>query len=335
MTIDNQSVSTRENDRLEQACSGSGAGEGPVPLISVVMPVYNCERYVAHAVESILAQTLVDFEFVIIDDGSTDKTPEILRRYAARDPRIRLVSRPNRGLVASLNEGLALARGELVARMDADDIAFPQRFERQIAFLRDHPDVVCVGSATLEIDEAGRELVVTAYPLHDEEIQECLLKGCSTLFHPTAMIRREAVISVGGYREEMKHGEDYDLWLRLGERGRLANLEEVLLRYRIHPGSKTERFHEEQHRYGKMASDQACDRRGIPRRFEPFPTYRMGKDRGSKHEYAVKHGWWIFLRGNRPGAIHYALRAIRWMPLRRDGWHLLACSLLKPVGKGT
>jgi glycosyltransferase involved in cell wall biosynthesis len=327
------STSSVAQDKRLHANDLTGAVDAP--LISVVMPVYNCGRYVAQAVESILAQTLADFEFVVIDDGSTDKTSKVLRRYAARDPRIRIVSRPNRGLVASLNEGLALALGEFIARMDGDDIALPSRFERQVAFLRQHPDIVCVGSAVLEIDEVGRELVVSPQPLDDETIQELSLKGLPKIWHPTAMMRREAVHSIGGYRPGMCLGEDLDLWLRLGEHGRLANLEEYLLLYRIHSESYTSQWHDERDYYLQKITDEACDRRGIARRFEAISPFRMGKGRRSKHECAVRHGWWVFMRGNRSGAIHYALRAIWSMPLERDGWHLLACSLLKPVGQVT
>jgi len=323
------------NERPDGDGPGSGGGEGPVPLISVVMAVYNRECYVAQAVESILAQTLPDFEFLITDDGSTDRSLAILRDYAARDGRIRLWSGPNQGKSKSRNELLDRARGEFIAVMDSDDVALPHRFERQVAFLREHPEVVCVGGSILEIDESGRELVVTANPPEDEIIQEFMLKGHNKITHPTMMMCREAAMAVGGYREEMLHCEDLDLCLRLGERGRLANLEEVLLRYRIHPGSETERYHEEQNHFAKIASDNACERRGIARRFEPMPRYRKGIGRDQEHVYSVRYGWWCFLRGNRAGATHYALRSIRWMPLRRDGWHLLACSLLKPVGKGT
>src|SRR5487761_1677094 len=111
-----------------------------MPRCSVLMPVYNAERYVGHAVESILRQTWHDFEFLIIDDGSTDRSPEMLRAYAERDPRILLVSRANTGYLRALNEGWPLCRGEYVARMDADDVAMPERLQRQIAFLDAHPD---------------------------------------------------------------------------------------------------------------------------------------------------------------------------------------------------
>jgi glycosyltransferase involved in cell wall biosynthesis len=304
--------------------------------VSVLMPVYNAERYVTEAVESILAQTFRDFEFLIIDDGSTDRSLSILKRYAERDPRIYLVSRPNRGLVPTLNELIAMARGEFVARIDADDVALPERFERQIAFLRGHPEVVCVGGAVLEIDPAGHELAgVHRHPSHDAGIQEDLLRGCTAIWHPTATMRREAVASVGGYREEMKHCEDLDLWLRLGEIGRLANLEEVVLRYRVHPDSKTERYHDEHNFYAKLASDQACDRRGVEQRFQPFPPYRTANDPLSRHNYSIRWGWTGFMRGDRQMALDYALQAIRWMPLRWSGWHLLACIVLKPIRRGT
>src|SRR5688572_25740567 len=120
--------------------------ESAPPTVSVVMTVYNTERYVREAVESILGQTFRDFEFIIIDDGSTDSAPAILREYADRDPRIRLVSRPNTGIVRAANEGIALARGNYLARMDSDDVALPHRFEKQVRYLNEHPACVLVGA---------------------------------------------------------------------------------------------------------------------------------------------------------------------------------------------
>ena len=122
------------------------------PRVSVALPVHNCERYVAEAIESILAQTFTDFEFLIVDDGSTDGTLPILNRFAARDSRIRVISRPNTGIVGALNEMLGLARADLVARMDADDVALPVRFERQVRYLDEHPECVMVGSRVTIID---------------------------------------------------------------------------------------------------------------------------------------------------------------------------------------
>jgi glycosyltransferase involved in cell wall biosynthesis len=301
------------------------------PLISVVMPAYNAKHYVAEAVQSILDQTFRDFEFVIIDDGSTDRTPAILERYAARDHRIRLISRPNKGLVATLNEGLGLARGELIARMDADDVALPERFALQVAFLRAHPEVVCLGGAVRVIDAAGRILLDDRRPLDDATLQEMALTGHTPLIHPAVMMRRDDVMAVGGYDEAMKQSEDLDLWLRLGERGALASLPDFILKYRIHDRSKTEVHTDEQSKYVKLCTDRACDRRGIARRVPSAEECRPGRDRGSKHDFSLKYGWWGFATGERTTALHYALQAIRWAPWRRGGWHLLACALLKPV----
>ena len=331
MTIDNQSVFPREIDRLGQACSGSGAVEGPVPLISVVMPVYNYARYVAQAVESILAQTFTDFEFLIIDDGSTDRSLAILNRYAGRDPRIRLVSRPNTGLVAALNEGLGLARGELIARMDADDVALPQRFEIQAAYLRAHPAVVCVGGQIMKIDAAGRDL----YPCHEgmdhEAIQDLALTGSCPLAHASVMMRRAAVLAVGGYREEFTHAEDIDLWLRLGEgAGRMANLPQVILKYRIHDKSVSEVRQYQQLERSRVASDQACARRGIPPQFVERPPWRP-TTRASRLGFFYHCGWLGFNRGDRRMALEYGLKSVGLMPWRSGGWWLLFYALVKPM----
>lgn len=302
------------------------------PLISVLMPVYNAERYVAEAVESILGQTFTDFEFLIVDDGSTDGSLAILRRYAEQDNRIRLISRPNTGLVIALNEMLGKARADLIARMDADDIAMPGRFAAQVAFLRDHPEVVCVGGRQQIIDASGRPLWVYHPPESDPEIQEVALSGRCPINHPSAMMRREAVLEVGGYREEMMPAEDLDLWLRLGERGQLANLPQVVLKYREHDRSVSAvRQHQQLEKF-QAASDQACDRRGITRRCLPADAWRP-IDRASRHARAVQCGWALFNQGDRQSALEYGARAVAFKPLQPDGWRLLACSVLKPMRK--
>src|SRR5512135_2066099 len=140
------------------------------PAVSVMMPVYNAQRYVAEAIESILAQTFTDFEFLIIDDGSTDGSLPILERYARRHDRIRLISRANTGYLVALNEMLGIARGEFIARMDADDIALPERFERQLCYLADHPGCVMVGSRVIIIGPDGSPLTIMGEALTHEEI---------------------------------------------------------------------------------------------------------------------------------------------------------------------
>jgi glycosyltransferase involved in cell wall biosynthesis len=206
------------------------------PTISVIMPVYNAERFVAETTDTVLNQTFGDFEFVIIDDGSKDRSREILEGYAKRDPRVRVVSRPNTGYVRALNEALDLSRGEFVARIDADDLCRPERFEKQLAAFRADSSLVCVGSCAEAIDEDGHKLGHYDTPLTHEAIEASHLVGDSAIHHPSAMFRREVVRQLGNYRL-LDPCEDYDLWLRLGEVGRLANLAERLVAKRLFAGS--------------------------------------------------------------------------------------------------
>lgn len=204
------------------------------PRVSVVMPVHDGGLYLEPAVESILGQTFTDFEFVIIDDGSTDSTAEVLRRHQAADPRIRVHPQARAGLVASLNRGCRESRAPYIARMDADDIAFPERLARQVEFLDRHPGVAVVGSAVVRIDASGRPIKRNVCPTSHREIVEALREyTCFT--HPSVMLRAEALAAAGGYRPAYGPAEDYDLWLRLSERYELANLPDPLLYYRVYP----------------------------------------------------------------------------------------------------
>jgi glycosyltransferase involved in cell wall biosynthesis len=219
-----------------------------VPAISVAMSVYNGERFLAEAIESVLAQTLGDFEFLILDDGSRDGSRDIVDFHATRDKRIRAISRENRGLVASLNQLLELAQAPLVARMDADDACMPNRFERQFAFLTEHPDHGVVGSWCEEIDEYGRPSPTCTidHPVSHEAFLEAIEAGGALMAHPSVMFRRDIVRSVGGYHGAFRHCEDYDLWLRLATVTRLANLPERLIRYRHSEGQVSVRHATEQ-----------------------------------------------------------------------------------------
>lgn len=219
-----------------------------VPAISVAMSVYNGEPYLAEAVESVLAQTFTDFEFLILDDGSTDESRDTVSRLGARDSRIRPIFRENRGLIASLNQLLAEARAPLIARMDADDVCMPQRFERQVAFLAAHPDHGVVGSWSQDIDEHGRLLRCDGvdHPVSHEAMLASIETGGSLLCHPAVMFRAEVVRAAGGYRAAFRHCEDLDLWLRLATRTRIANIPERLLRYRRSDSQVSQRFSLEQ-----------------------------------------------------------------------------------------
>lgn len=300
-----------------------------MPLISVLMPVYNAQRYLPQAVESILHQSFGDFEFLILDDGSTDRSLAILQGYARQDQRIRLLSRANRGLVVSLNQLLELAQGELIARMDADDIALPDRFARQVAYLQQHPDVVCVGGAQDWIDEAGRILLHHPEAEQNDEIQQLALGGQTPINHPSALIRASALRQVGGYDPTFYPAEDLDLWLKLGEIGQLANLRATVLQYRQHSQSISEQQQAQQLERQRAACEQAWQRRGITAEFRAVswrPT-----DRRSRLRLIAMYGWWFFNAGRRLDALTYGCKAIAVLPWAGEGWKLLACSLLKPM----
>jgi hypothetical protein len=203
------------------------------PSLSVVMSVYNGQAFLLQAIESILAQTFPEFEFLIIDDGSTDKTTEILAGSASRDTRIRILRHENKGRAASLNIGIGLAKGKYIARMDADDVAMPYRLAEQMDFMERHPEVGLLGGAVELIGPMGRVIRTVRPPLEDAEIKALMLRY-NPMFHPTVVMRKELALIAGGYRKALLDADDYDLWLRMSERSRLANLGKTMVQYRIH-----------------------------------------------------------------------------------------------------
>jgi glycosyltransferase involved in cell wall biosynthesis len=231
----------------------TGQPEGRPPRVSVLMAAYNSECFLGQSVESILGQTFADFEFIVIDDGSTDSTPQRLAEYAARDTRIRLEKNAeNIGLTRSLNRGLALARGEYLARQDADDISLPQRLERQVDFLDRNPGTGLVGCALEIIDSQGARIGLRRPPEnHESIIAEMLLKN-NGVGHSAVMARLALLRELGGYDERIACGQDYDLWWRLSRRAGLANLAEPLVRWRDTPGSisRTRREKQLEHVFG-------------------------------------------------------------------------------------
>lgn len=229
------------------------------PRVSVLMSVYNGECYLRQAVESILNQTFDDFEFIIVNDGSTDRTAEILRGFD--DERMILIDNPdNIGLPRSLNKGLGMARGEYIARMDADDISLPTRLERQVYFLDGHREVGLVGSFYYEIADDGREVGIIELNSENDEIQKHLLER-NCFCHGTAVFRKSCLEEVGFYREEFKTAQDYDLWLRIAEKFEVANLKEPLYLRRLNLTSITMTSVAEQEAYRALASELARERR--------------------------------------------------------------------------
>jgi glycosyltransferase involved in cell wall biosynthesis len=203
------------------------------PLVSVVMSVFNGESFLVEAVESILAQTFRDLEFVVIDDGSIDGTAEILARYASQDERMRVYRHENRGRAESLNIGISLARGKYIARMDADDIALPDRLREQVEFMECHQEVGLLSGAVQVINAKGQMLIIVRPPLEDPEIR-LVMERANTIYHPTVLMRKELVVASGGYRKALLDADDYDLFLRIGERSKFASLFNLVLLYRIH-----------------------------------------------------------------------------------------------------
>jgi glycosyltransferase involved in cell wall biosynthesis len=291
-------------------------------VVSVIMPVYNADRYVAATTDCILGQTFDDFEFIIIDDGSTDRSKDILQSYARKDARIRLISRPNTGYVTALNEGLGMARGELIARMDADDLSDPARFELQVKRFREEPELVALGSCATAIDAEGELLGDYSVPLTHDEIEAAHLRGQSSIHHPAVMMRPEAVRKVGGYRKEFMPCEDYDLWLRLGEVGRLANLSERLLTKRLMAGSAVAKTLDKQEALVEQILEQAWRRRGLAG--DPHIPGRV-----LYHRADLYRQWaWMALKEGQVGTSRrYAFKAIFSQPFRPASWRLIACTL--------
>ena len=210
------------------------------PKISVLLPVYNGLPFLREAVESILGQTFSDFELLVIDDGSTDGSTAYLEALA--DPRLRLFRRAHTGLIPGLNFGLAEARTDLIARMDADDVARPERLQRQWEYMNHHPEVVLLGTRVQVIDGIGRLLGPEAdLPIGHPDIVARFTqpRKMNPLVHPSVMFRREAALRCGGYRDDFPVAEDSDLWRRMARIGRLHILAEPLLLLRKHGGNVT------------------------------------------------------------------------------------------------
>jgi glycosyltransferase involved in cell wall biosynthesis len=290
------------------------------------MTAYNATAFLRPTVESILAQTMGDFEFIIVDDGSTDDTPAMLAEFAKRDERIRVITQDNAGIPKAANAGLAECRADLIARMDSDDVAKPERFEKQMAYLDQH-DLIACGTWHDLIDEKGRYLKTIEGPVDDATIQAEALRGHGSICNPTSMFRRMPFVGLGGYSEDLPVAEDLDSWLRLGEVGKLGNVPESLMQYRLHSKSISEQRCQLERDMAKLACERAWERRGIDNiQFEAGDLWRPGQDRDSKHRFAVEYGWWAFNSKQKGTAKAYAGRAIKLKAWHPDGWKLLVAT---------
>ena len=294
------------------------------------MAVHNAEAYLDAAVKSILNQSFTDFEFIIIDDGSTDGSRNKLGEYSRKDNRVRLISRANKGLTPSLNEGLKLARGQYIARMDADDVASPVRLGLQVQYLYDHPQVSLLGGAYELIDDAGRLLTTIVPPTDDATLQEHAL-GPHADLSPAGDVSARRGTQGGGVRRRILGGAGSGS-VAQARRGRQACRGDKCFAQL----SSARRIRQREEAGASGSQHAACMRarlraRGITRQFKGDAGWRPTSGRNSRHEYALRYGWWAFNSGQRKTAMIYGFKAIGAMPWNSQGWRLLACAAVKKI----
>lgn len=296
--------------------------------ISVIMSVYNSSRYLAAAIESIIKQTFSDFEFIIINDGSTDDSLEIIQHYSLSDNRIKVISRENKGLVVSLNEGIENAMGEYIARMDADDISHPTRLMEQIEYLEKHPEVVCIGTGARVIDKKGRYLINKSTVTGSHNVLSSALSGVCPIAHPSAMFLTCVAKKVGGYSIDDYPAEDLSLWLKMSHHGEINNLSSILLDYRIHDESISTQRHSAQLKKTYEICNQECLRRGRTFQFNAIEG-RADESKVSQYEITRRHAWWAYKSRQWRTTFIYGLKCIRLNSFKSDGWRIVYCSMFK------
>lgn len=293
------------------------------PYLSVLMPVYNSEKYLSEAIESILNQTFKDFEFIIVNDGSTDMSESILQKFAKRDRRIQVITKANGGVVSAINRALTLARGKYIAHMDSDDMSLPDRFAQQIQFLEGNPEYVAVGSQVTLIDPEGMPIQPFSLQINHEDIDREHLAGRGgAMCNPSTMFRHEALQKVGLHRPETGPAHDFDMFLRLAEIGKLTNLPTTLLKYRMHQKSLGHSRRLEQINGANLAVKEAHQRRGLtPPKLTSTDNYTLA----SVAKLHRKWAWWALAAGNIKTAKKHALLALGKNPWSVKSWQAFAC----------
>lgn len=302
--------------------------ENQNPLISVIMPVLNVERYVHLAARSILEQTLGDLELLILDDGSVDRTLDICYGIAAKDSRVRVIEQPNSRISRLLNRGVKEARGKFLARMDGDDISLPHRFERQYHYLQNE-GVDCIGTFARLIDPNGLHLTRVTTPVyHDDIFSRLLLGDGSSLIHASMFCRTHVISDVGMYDPSFDFVEDLELLLRIGQRYRLGNQPELLYYYRQHPRSVNHNFAFQQNHLRRKLLKQFRNRIGLLDVPEEYLQAEGPSDVKWPDRYR-RWAWRLLLEeGNRGQAIRLMLEVLRTDPCNYSNLALLK-SILK------
>jgi hypothetical protein len=298
----------------------NGTTPARVPAVTVLIPAYNAGAFLREAVDSILAQTFTDFECLVMDDGSTDGAVDALREIA--DPRLRIERNPhNLGLIATLNRGLELARAPLLARMDADDVALPTRFDRQVATFRERPHLALLGTCATMIDEHGVEFDLVNVPLARQDIVENILKH-NVFVHPSVMMRTAIARLLGGYPANAPQAEDYALWLRFALQYEVENLAERLVLYRMHSGQVSQRKMAEQRRTVQLLQQEAWiayKKAGlVTGDMEALSKGRWAQLRARPGTLGADYLAWAWRyrkMGNRKGTIKTALTGLSIAPL--------------------
>lgn len=259
LPLGGSTVVEKQLDVLQENWNRLKNEQGKPPTVSVVMSVYNGQDFIREAIDSILAQTFKDFEFIIIDDGSADDTTNIVRSY--NDPRIRLICQNNHGLVYSFNKGVRLARGGYIARMDADDISLPSRFKKEVSLLDKNPAIGLVGTFFQYIDEETSERLKTVMFGPTKHIDLVRMMYLVNPFgHGSIMMRKQAVLEAGGYRSGYEPAEDYDLWHRIAEHWQITQIPEVLYLWRLNPNSISHTKMEIQHAAAARTVNEVFDK---------------------------------------------------------------------------
>ena len=299
------------------------------------MTVYNTEMYLADSIHSILGQTFTDWELICVNDGSTDGSLEILRRYERADGRVRVVTRPNTGLTRARNDGIALARGRYIAVMDSDDIALPERLCRQVDYMKTHPECVGLGAAVRVVGPDMKPIYDEPKALDHETIDCQTMAGAGAAIHePVAMFRAEAVRQLGGYRDEIFALEDMDMYLRLAEIGLLANLPDILLLYRLRLGSINRTQRALQAQYQSKILRDARIRRGLQIDAKIPDTQQSSIEADDGRGSWALWSHYAFNGGYQRTARCYAWRAIRSEPLAPSSWKaVLRAYLRRPPSK--
>jgi len=293
------------------------------------MPIFNAERHLLQAIQSIRSQRFDDFELILLDDGSEDRSAEMARRAAKEDLRVIFVEGDHRGVVCQRNAGVELAKAELIAMMDSDDIALADRLTCQVRHLEAHPECCAVGTGVIRIDEDGLPIDEWHLPEHHEEIDEEHMAGKGgAIVNPSVMMRKSAVIKVGGYRTGYDSSEDYDLFLRLAEISCLANLPQMLLRYRLHARSLTFARAVYQRQMAREALKEAWRRRKRP---GPLPAPVLELRAPSEEELMWSWALAAFDARNFGTARNQARKLLRKHPRELRRWALLGAACLGPL----